>query len=100
MAGRAHQPELGGARTAATKRQHRAWGYELQRLDARAILAREPNLKKVPDFGYLAPGEAMVEPVKAALTLLAGARDLGASVLSGARAKWLIEEDGRVTGAE
>ena len=79
-------------------RQHRAWGYELNRLDARAILAREPSLKKVPDFGYLAPGEAMVEPVKAALTLLAGARDLGARVLSGARAKWLIEEDGLVAG--
>jgi len=79
-------------------RQHRAWGYELHRLDSRAILKIEPNLREAPPFCYHAPGEAMVEPVRAALTLLDGARSHGARILADTRVKWLIEEAGRVTG--
>ena len=87
------QPELDAY--AAERAQ---WGHPLRRLERGEILAMEPNLKAVPEQGYFAPGEGMMEPLAAAQALLAAARALGAEVLADTPVKWLAEEHGRVVG--
>ena len=74
------------------------WGHPIRRVSRDEILAIEPNLTKVPQFGYHVAGEGMVEPLAAAQALLAGAKAKGAEVLSGCPVRWLLEEDGKVTG--
>ena len=74
------------------------WGHPLRKVDRGEILAMEPNLRTVPDHGYFAPGEGMLEPLATARVLLAAATALGADVLAGTRVKWLAEEHGRVVG--
>ena len=74
------------------------WGQPLRKLGRGEIHAMEPSLTTVPDFGYFAPGEGMLEPLATALVLLDAARALGADVLAETRVKWLAEEQGRVVG--
>ncbi len=74
------------------------WGQPLRRVDRGEILAIEPNLTTVPEFGYFAPGEGMLEPLAATLALLEAAKALGAEVLAETPVKWLAEEHGRVVG--
>jgi glycine/D-amino acid oxidase-like deaminating enzyme len=74
------------------------WGHPLRKLDRGEILAMEPNLRTVPDYGYFAPGEGMLEPLATARVLLEAAKERGAEVLAETRVKWLAEEHGRVVG--
>lgn len=74
------------------------WGHPIRRVGRAEILAIEPNLMHVPAFGYHVADEGMVEPLAAAEAILAGAKALGASVLTGCPVKWLLGEDGKVTG--
>jgi glycine/D-amino acid oxidase-like deaminating enzyme len=82
----------------AYAKRRAAWGHPIRRVARQEILAIEPNLMQVPEFGYHVEGEGMVEPLAAAEALLAGAKGLGADVLSGCPVKWLLEEDGKVEG--
>jgi glycine/D-amino acid oxidase-like deaminating enzyme len=74
------------------------WGQPLRKVGRGEILAIEPNLTTVPDFGYFAPGEGMLEPLATTARLLDVAKALGAEVLSETPVKWLAEEHGRVVG--
>lgn len=74
------------------------WGAPIRRVTRADILALEPNLKAVPDHAYHVAGEGMVEPLAAAETLLAAARELGAELLARTEVKWLAEQHGRVAG--
>ena len=74
------------------------WGQPLRRVGQDEIHAMEPSLKVVPEHGYFAPGEGMLEPLATARVLLAAARSLGAEVLAETPVKWLAEEHGRVVG--
>lgn len=74
------------------------WGQPLRRLARAEILALEPGLRDVPEHGYLAPGEGMLEPLAATTAMLDAARAQGVSLLTGTPVKWLAEEHGRVVG--
>lgn len=74
------------------------WGQPLRKVGRGEIFAIEPNLKTVPEHGYFAPGEGMLEPLATARVLLDAARALGAEVLADTPVKWLAEEHGRVVG--
>jgi glycine/D-amino acid oxidase-like deaminating enzyme len=74
------------------------WGQPLRKVSRDEIRAIEPNLNIVPDFGYFAPGEGMLEPLAATQALLEAAKALGAEVLAETPVKWLAEEHGRVVG--
>lgn len=74
------------------------WGQPLRKVGRGEIHAIEPKLKAVPEVGYFAPGEGMLEPLATTETLLAAARALGAEVLAETPVKWLAEEHGRVVG--
>jgi glycine/D-amino acid oxidase-like deaminating enzyme len=78
--------------------EHSAWGYGIRRVDRAGALRIEPNIKQPPDFALHVPEEGKVEPLAAALALLAGAEALGATVLRGSPVKWLEEKHGRVVG--
>lgn len=75
-----------------------AWGQPLRKVGREEIHAIEPNLRQLPDYGYFAPGEGMLEPLATAEVLLSAARARGAEVLAGTPVKWLAEEHGRVVG--
>lgn len=74
------------------------WGHPLRRVGRGEIHVIEPNLREVPDYAYVAPGEGMLEPLATAEVLLAAAGALGAEVLAETPVKWLAEEHGRVVG--
>jgi len=74
------------------------WGHPLRKVGRGEILAMEPNLTAVPEHGYFAPGEGMLEPLAATRALLDAAKALGAEVLAETPVKWLAEEHGRVVG--
>jgi glycine/D-amino acid oxidase-like deaminating enzyme len=82
----------------AYAREREAWGYPLRRVTRDEILTIEPNLKAVPDYAYHVAGEGVVEPVAAALALLADAKAHGAEVLSKTPIKWLVEDGARIAG--
>lgn len=75
-----------------------AWGHHIRRMERAEILAREPNLKMVPDYGYFVEGEGMLEPLAATQALLADAKAHGACILTRTPIKWLEEDDGKVIG--
>jgi len=74
------------------------WGHPLREVGQGEIHVIEPNLKTVPDHGYFAPGEGMLEPLATTRVLLDAAKALGAEVLAETPVKWLAEEHGRVVG--
>lgn len=74
------------------------WGQPLRKVGRGEIHVIEPNLNKVPEFGYFAPGEGMLEPLATTEVLLDAAKALGAEVLAETPVKWLAEEHGRVVG--
>jgi glycine/D-amino acid oxidase-like deaminating enzyme len=89
--------DLPAADLDAYAEERRAWGYPIRRVSRADILAREPNLKNVPEHAYHVAEEGMVEPLAAALALLDAARALGAEILTGTPVKWLEGED-RIEG--
>jgi glycine/D-amino acid oxidase-like deaminating enzyme len=76
-----------------------AWGHPIRPVNRSEILRIEPNLTTVPDHALHVAGEGMVEPVAATLALLAAAEGLGAALLVKTPIKWLVESEGRVSGA-
>ncbi len=82
----------------AYAKERAAWGHPIRSVGRREILALEPNLKIVPDHAYHVVDEGMLEPVSATLALLAAAQGLGAELLSKTSIKWLVEDEGRVSG--
>lgn len=74
------------------------WGQPLRKVSRGEIHAIEPSLTTVPEFGYFAPGEGMLEPLATTEVLLDAAKALGAEVLAETPVKWLAEEHGRVVG--
>jgi glycine/D-amino acid oxidase-like deaminating enzyme len=86
------EPELHAYATA-----REAWGQPLRRVTRAEILAIEPNLRDVPEVGYHAPGEGMLEPLATAQALLNAAKALGAEVLADMPVKWLLGDE-RVQG--
>lgn len=78
--------------------QRAAWGHPVRPVDHAEILRLEPNLRDVPARAYHVAGEGVVEPLQATLALLAAAQQLGAELLVNTPIKWLVEEDGKVSG--
>jgi glycine/D-amino acid oxidase-like deaminating enzyme len=91
--------DLEPAALEAYAEQHSGWGYGIRRVDGEAIRALEPNLATWPAVALHVAEEGMVEPLATAQTVLAGAAALGADIVPRMRAKWLIEQDGRIAGA-
>lgn len=78
--------------------QQSAWGYGVRRVTTSEAQQVEPNLKQVPDFALHVAEEGMIEPAATTEVMLAGAEAQGAKVITGLRARWLLEEKGRVVG--
>lgn len=78
--------------------EHASWGYGIRRVTRDEILRIEPNLRLAPEHAYHVAEEGMLEPLATAQAMLAGAEALGARLLEHAHVKWLVEDDGAVTG--
>jgi glycine/D-amino acid oxidase-like deaminating enzyme len=78
--------------------EHSSWGYAIRGVGQEEALRIEPNIKKPPDYALYAINEGKVEPLAAALALLADAETMGVKILGNSHAKWLEEKNGRVTG--
>ncbi len=73
-------------------------GYDIRLIGKPEIMAREPNLRHVPEIAALADGEGAVEPEHAVACLMAAAQSRGADVACNTDVKWLEVSDDRVTG--
>jgi len=80
--------------------QHTGWDYPLRPVTREQALALEPSLATPPERALHAAHEGVVEPLGAALALLAAAREHGASIIAGTRARSLILSGDIVTGVE
>ncbi len=79
---------------------HRAWGYDIRRVERAEIRRIEPYLANPPEFAAYAPTEGAVEPLAATLALLAAAQALGATVIVNNPVRSLNLRAGHVTGVE
>ena len=79
-------------------KEHGGWGYQLERVDRSRALKLEPGIKQPPAFALHMPQEGKVEPLGAALALLAAAQKLGAKLQVKTPVISLLQTDGRVTG--
>ena len=82
----------------AFAKEHGAWGYALERIDGLRALQLEPGIKQAPDFALHMAQEGKVEPLGAALALLAASQKLGARLQVNTPVISLLQTDGRVTG--
>lgn len=90
--------DLPPAELASYAAERAAWGHAIRPVDRAEILRLEPNLIEVPEHAYHVANEGVVEPVAAALALLGAAQVLGAELLVDTPIKWLVEDNGRITG--
>ena len=90
--------DLPPAELEAYAAERATWGQPLRKVGRGEIHLIEPRLRSVPDIGYFAAGEGMLEPLATTRVLLDAARALGAEVLAETPVKWLAEEHGRVVG--
>jgi glycine/D-amino acid oxidase-like deaminating enzyme len=72
---------------------HAAWGYDIGRIDAAEINAREPALASAPDFALLVPVEGVAEPRTAAEVLIADARRRGMELVGNVRVNALRKDE-------
>lgn len=92
--------ELPADRLNAFALQHRAWGYDIQRVDRTQARQIEPNLREPPDLALHAPREGAAEPLAVTRQFLGTARDLGATVVANRAARSIVLRAGRVVGIE
>jgi glycine/D-amino acid oxidase-like deaminating enzyme len=78
--------------------EHGTWGYDLQRVNVAGALRLEPGLQHAPEYALYAAQEGKVEPLVAALALLAAAQSLGATLHTGTQVGELVQRNGRVVG--
>lgn len=78
--------------------ERNAQGYAVRIVDRAEALRIEPALAVAPELAVHVAGEGAVEPVHAVEHMLAAARARGAEILQGTSVRWLMEENGRVTG--
>ncbi|AYD02267.1 FAD-binding oxidoreductase [Neorhizobium sp. NCHU2750] len=79
--------------------EHTSWGYDIKRLDAAEISAREPALVNIPEMALSAPLEGVAEPRDAAMILIADAMRRGMETVENARVTALKRDTaGRVSG--
>jgi glycine/D-amino acid oxidase-like deaminating enzyme len=90
--------DLPPAQLDAYATEHIAWGYALRRVNATEAQLLEPALLQPPDFALYAAQEGKVEPLAAALALLAAAQNLGATLHTGTVATRLVQVNGSVSG--
>jgi glycine/D-amino acid oxidase-like deaminating enzyme len=90
--------DLPPAQLEAFAEEHSKWGYPLQRVGAAEALRLEPALQDAPDFALYAAQEGKVEPLAAALALLAAAQGLGATLHTQTQVTALVQRKGRVIG--
>ena len=82
----------------AFAKEHSTWGYELERIDGKGALQIEPGIKQAPNFALHMPQEGKVEPLNAALALLAAARKMGARLLVNTPVSSLMHTGDRIAG--
>lgn len=76
---------------------HAAWGYDIKRIEAAEISAKEPALAAVPDFALHVPAEGVAEPRMTADLLIADARRRGMELDDNVRVTGLRKDEaGRV----
>lgn len=80
--------------------EHASWGYGIRRVGRAEAQRIEPRLVAPPEFALHVAGEGAVEPLAAARTLLAAARERGAAVVANTAVHSLDLHAGRVTGVE
>lgn len=90
--------ELPPERLEAFALEHTAWGYDIRRVGRAEAQLIEPQLVAPPDFALHVPGEGAVEPLDATLTLLAAARDLGATIIENSSVRSLNLSAGCIRG--
>lgn len=91
--------DIPAAEFAAFESLHRAWGYDIRRVDGAEVAALEPNLRDAPEAALFVAEEGMVEPVAATLALLADAEKHGARRVTGTVAS-LKTASGRTVGVD
>lgn len=79
--------------------EHSAWGYGIERVDAKRAAQIEPNLVEPPAFAVYVAEEGVAEPVATANALLTDAERHGARILSSSVTA-LVQTDGRITGVD
>ena len=89
--------DLPADRLEAYAAEHSAWGYGIERVDAKRAAQIEPNLVEPPEFAVYVAEEGVAEPVAAAKALLADAERRGARVIAGTVDR-LAFVNGKVTG--
>ncbi|WP_342617472.1 FAD-binding oxidoreductase [Rhodoferax sp. GW822-FHT02A01] len=80
--------------------EHSAWGYGIERVDAARALQIEPAILQPPEQALYVAQEGSVDPLAAAMALLAGAQDGGAQLLAHTPATGLRMEQHRVIGVD
>jgi len=78
--------------------QHRAWGYDIRAVDGAEAARLEPGLGAPPEFAVHVAEEGVIEPLVAAATLLAAAKDAGAELVVGETAQEITRQGSRATG--
>ena len=82
----------------AYAREHSAWGYGIEPVDAAGALQIEPAILQPPEHALFVAQEGSVDPLAASLALLAGAQIAGARLLLNTPVTGLRLEQQRVTG--
>jgi glycine/D-amino acid oxidase-like deaminating enzyme len=72
---------------------HAAWGYDIGRIGAPEIIAREPALAAVPDFALLVPAEGVAEPRETAERLIADAKRRGMELVENVHVSCLRKDE-------
>ncbi|WJH40842.1 FAD-binding oxidoreductase [Aliirhizobium terrae] len=76
---------------------HAAWGYDINRIDAAAISAREPALAAVPALALDVPVEGVAEPQETAEMLIADAKRRGMELVENVHVTGLRKDEaGRI----
>jgi glycine/D-amino acid oxidase-like deaminating enzyme len=90
--------ELPEEQLLAYEQEHRAWGYDIRRVDCAEAARIEPNLIDPPDLALHIAEEGAVEPLAATKALLADAQARGARLLPATIVTGLLYGNGAVTG--
>jgi glycine/D-amino acid oxidase-like deaminating enzyme len=87
------EPEL-----LAFAKERLSQGYDIRVVDAAEARRIEPQLMDMPAIAVHAAGEGSVEPAHAVERVLAAAVDAGAELMRGTAVRWLVQNNGQVSG--
>ena len=78
--------------------EHTTWGYDVRLVERDEIRRLEPHLVAPPPVAAYAPGEGVLDPTAATISLVRAGTEAGARLVSGSEVKALASTEGRVSG--